>query len=444
MAMNDRPATEPNQEIHKDDLLRNHRELQRLFDQVEVAKIEWEQTMDCVPEMVILANTSGSVRRCNKTFADYLHKDFYDIIGRNWTLLLRGQGLPVTASHDSPWTIREESSDRWYELKTHPYTTKGKHAASGHVITITDITLQKKFSEQLEEKNRQIMENIRDLNDKNAELAEAYAALKATQSQVLQQEKMASIGQLAAGVAHEINNPIGFITSNLNSLGKYLTRLADFIRIQKTALASPGDPAVREEVRQREKTMKMDFILADSRKIIEESLDGSERVKKIVQSLKSFSRSDDGKRVPADINECLESAVNIVWNEIKYKAALKKELGILPQTICYPSQLNQVFMNFLINAVQAIENQGTITVRTWHDDGSIWASVSDTGCGIPAENVSRIFEPFFTTKEVGTGTGLGLSITYEVIKRHDGDIWVESTPGKGSTFTIRIPVIEAG
>ena len=442
--MVEKPGTDPTPKTHEDDLLRDHRELLRIFDQVEAAKTEWEQTMDCVPEMVILTNSSGTVQRCNKTFASYLKKDYYEIIGRNWSLLLRERGLPVNSSQNSTRTLYEEPSGNWYELKMHPYTSKGKIPASGHVITIADITMQKKFSEQLEEKNLQITENLRDLNDKNAELAEAYSALKATQSQVLQQEKMASIGQLAAGVAHEINNPIGFITSNLNSLGKYLSRMSDFIHLQRRALASPGDASLREEVRQKEKSLKMSFILDDSMKIIEESLDGSERVQKIVQSLKSFSRSDDGKRAPADINECFESAVNIVWNEIKYKAALKRELGLLPQTLCYPNQLNQVFMNFLINAVQAIENQGTISVRTWHEDGSIWVSVSDTGCGIPPEVVSRVFEPFFTTKEVGKGTGLGLSISYDVIKRHDGDIWVESTPGHGTTFTIRIPVIEAG
>jgi len=442
--MVDKPVTGPTPETYGNDLLRNHRELQRIFDQVEVAKTEWEQTMDCVPLMVVLTNTSGSVQRCNKTFADYLQKDFYDIIGRNWALLLSERGLPVNSSKGAARTIHEESADKWYELKMHPYTSKGKIPSSGHVITITDITIQKKFAEQLEEKNHQIMVNLCELNNKNTELAEANAALKASQSQVLQQEKMASIGQLAAGVAHEINNPIGFITSNLNSLGKYLARMSDFIQLQSRALASPGDHLLLEEVRQKEKALKMNFILNDSLKIIEESLDGSERVQRIVQSLKSFSRSDDGKRVCADINDCFEGAVNIVWNEIKYKAALIRELGVLPPTLCYPNQLNQVFMNFLINAVHAIENQGTITVRTWHDDGSIWASVSDTGHGIPPEVVSRIFEPFFTTKEVGKGTGLGLSITYEVIKRHEGDIWVESTPGEGTTFTIRIPVIEAG
>ncbi|MDD2319879.1 MAG: ATP-binding protein [Geobacteraceae bacterium] len=440
--MDDKPAADIASKHLDDDLLNSHRKLQHIFEQVEIAKNEWEQTMDCIPEMVVLTNTAGSVRRCNKSFAEYLQQDYCGIIGRDLLRQLAERGLAVDSEQNSPQIIHEESADRWFELKTHPYTTKGKNAVSGHVITITDITLQKKFAEQLEHKNHQILENIRNLNDKNTELAQAYSALKTSQSQVLQQEKMASIGQLAAGVAHEINNPIGFITSNLNSLGKYLTRMTDFIRLQKNALASPGDPSAQAVVREKEKTMKMEFILEDSMKIIEESLDGSERVQKIVQGLKSFSRSDDGKRVPADLNQCIESAINIVWNEIKYKATLQKELGKLPQTLCYPNQLNQVFINFLINAVQAIDGQGIISIRTWQEHDSICASVSDTGCGIPPEIASRVFEPFFTTKDVGMGTGLGLSISYEVIKRHNGDIRVESTPGKGSTFTISIPFVE--
>lgn len=440
--MNAPPPTGNQPESQNEDLLKNHRKLQILFDQVEIAKTEWEQTMDCVPEMVVLTNIDGYVRRCNKAFADYLKKDYGEILGQSLIHLLRIQELPVVSITEPYQILRQESYNRWFELKRHPFTTKGAKNSSGFVITISDITMQKKFSEQLEGKNRQIMEKNENLNEKNAELAQAYAALKASQSQVLQQEKMASIGQLAAGVAHEINNPIGFITSNLNSLAKYLARMTDLILLQKKALVSPENTALREEIRQKEKTMKLDFILDDSMKIIEESLDGSERVQKIVQSLKSFSRSDDGKRVAADINECFESAATIVWNEIKYKATLSKELGTLPRTLCYPNQLNQVFMNMLINAVQAIEERGAIRVRTWHEDGSIWVSVSDTGCGIPPEIVSRVFEPFFTTKEVGTGTGLGLSITYEVIKRHEGDIWVESSVGEGSSFTFRIPVVE--
>jgi two-component system NtrC family sensor kinase len=160
-----------------------------------------------------------------------------------------------------------------------------------------------------------------------------------------------------------------------------------------------------------------------------------------VKSLKSFSRTDDGEKVATDVNTCIESAITITWNEIKYKSTLQKDLGVIPRTLSCPSQLNQVFMNLLINAVQAIEKDGRITVRTWHEDPWVCASVSDTGCGISPEILCRIFEPFFTTKEIGAGTGLGLSISYELIQRHGGDILVDSTPGKGSTFTVRLPVM---
>jgi len=424
------------------ELSTSHRRLKRLFELVQAAKDEWEQTMDCVPEMVILVDGRSAVRRCNRSFAVYLGKNFSDIIGREWTRLLRERGLAVQEGGNAGPLIREESALRWFELKRHPYTTKGTNSSSGCVITLSDVTIQKLFAEQLEEKNRQITESVRELNEKNAELEEAYAALKASQSRVLQQEKMASIGQLAAGVAHEINNPMGFITSNLKSLGKYVDRMSGFIRLQAGIINSPGNAALLAELREKEKSLKLDFILDDVGKIIEESLDGSERVRKIVQSLKSFSRGDDGKRIPADINECIESAVTIIWNEIKYKATLRKELGALPRTLCYPNQLNQVFVNLLMNAVHAVRRDREITVRSWHDSGSISASVSDTGCGIPADVLPRIFEPFFTTKEVGQGTGLGLSIAYDIMKGHGGDIEVASEPGSGTTFTLRIPIVE--
>jgi two-component system NtrC family sensor kinase len=178
----------------------------------------------------------------------------------------------------------------------------------------------------------------------------------------------------------------------------------------------------------------------DIKGLITESLDGSERVRKIVQGLKSFARVDEAEYKYADINECIESTINIVWNELKYKATLKKDYGNLPLTKCYPQQINQVFMNLLINAGHAIESQGEITIKTWAEDGSIWVAISDTGHGIPKEDLNKIFEPFFTTKEVGKGTGLGLSITYEIVQKHDGEITVESEVGKGTTFTVRLPI----
>ena len=195
-----------------------------------------------------------------------------------------------------------------------------------------------------------------------------------------------------------------------------------------------------EQQRRYRQALKVDYSLEDAAQLLVESVDGVDRVRKIVQDLKSFSRVDEADYKMADVNACIESTVNIVWNELKYKATLSKEYGNLPPTRCFPQQLNQVFMNLLVNATQAIEKQGEITVKTWHENGSIVATVSDTGCGIAAQNLNRIFEPFFTTKEVGKGTGLGLSITYDIVKKHGGEISVQSEPGKGTTFTVRIPV----
>ncbi|MDA8338002.1 MAG: ATP-binding protein, partial [Nitrospiraceae bacterium] len=279
------------------------------------------------------------------------------------------------------------------------------------------------------------------------ELEKAYAELKAAQSQILQQEKMASIGQLAAGIAHEINNPVGFVMSNLGSLQKYADKLSEFIKAQTEAIGELGVKSsefgeIQKKVDEFKKSLKIDYIIDDLGNLIRESLDGAERVKKIVQDLKSFSRIDEAEWKMADINAGIESTINMVWNELKYKATVKKEYGDIPLTKCNPGQLNQVFMNMLINAAHAIEKQGEITVKTWHGSGFIYILISDTGKGIPSENLNRIFEPFFTTKEVGKGTGLGLSIAYDIVKKHNGDITVESKAGKGSAFTIKIPVVE--
>ena len=278
-----------------------------------------------------------------------------------------------------------------------------------------------------------------ELVEKSNELKKAYVDLKATQSQMLQNEKMASIGQLAAGVAHEINNPIGFIASNLGSLGKYVDRLTEYIGLLPGAIINES----AEELKALRKKFKIDFIVEDAKDLIKESLDGVDRVIKIVQNLKNFSRIDEAECKPADINECLESAANIVWNELKYKATVHKEYGEIPLTQCYPHQLNQVFMNLLLNASQAIDKKGDITCKTWLQEGSIFVAITDTGRGIAQENLNRLFDPFFTTKEIGQGTGLGLSIAYDIIKKHGGEFTVQSEVGRGATFTIKLPVREA-
>ncbi len=296
------------------------------------------------------------------------------------------------------------------------------------------------------ELEQRVTERTADLEESNQKLGAAYAELKAAQSQMLHQEKMASIGQLAAGVAHEINNPIGFMLSNLGTLEKYVKRLLEFSRGQAELTEALGGGAatdlqtVSAEVAKLRKKMKVDLISEDIFSLIAESKEGGERVKKIVQNLKSFARLDEAEYQETDINEGIDRTINIVWNELKYKAELKKEYGDIPKIKCYSGQLNQVFMNMLVNAGQAIDNHGEITVRTWQDGGNVYVAIADTGNGMPPEVANRIFEPFYTTKEVGKGTGLGLSISYDIIKKHNGTISVASEVGKGTTFTIAIPV----
>ncbi len=276
------------------------------------------------------------------------------------------------------------------------------------------------------------------------ELDDAYQQLKATQSQVLQQEKMASVGQLAAGVAHEINNPMGFITSNLSTLKRYQDRLISYLEQLETWLQGEGSPDILEQQQKLKKKQKIAYILEDIFDLIEESNEGAVRVREIVQNLKSFSRVDQTEFTPADINKCLESTLAIAMNEIKYKATVEKDFGELPLLPCYPQQLNQVFLNILVNAAQAIEGKGEIKIKTWTENKNVVITISDNGPGIPEEIREKIFEPFFTTKDVGEGTGLGMSISYDIIKEHRGQIKVASKAGQGTTFTIELPLDREG
>ncbi len=274
---------------------------------------------------------------------------------------------------------------------------------------------------------------------KNEELTKAYARLQASKEVAIQQEKMAAIGQLAAGVAHEINNPIGFIASNLRTLARYGDKLVAFMTQLQQVLTVADQAGLAAQVAGLRKQFKLDYILEDIGQLVQESLSGTEHMGKIVAGLKSFSYADKGELCPTDINACLESTIQMVWNEIKYKAELHRNFGALPTIQCNAQQLKQVFMNLLVNAVQAIPQQGEIVITTRHQDDQIVITFADNGCGIPPEQFSRIFEPFFTTKEIGKGTGLGLSIAFEIMKKHGGDIGVASQVGTGTTFTLQLP-----
>ncbi len=298
--------------------------------------------------------------------------------------------------------------------------------------------LNENLEERVAERTRRLEEVNRELESSHHKLELAYRELQDKQATILHQDKMACIGLLAAGVAHDINNPIGFVSSNLSELAEYVPRLVRFIQEQEEALRAAG--AETDQLNLRRQELQLDFMLEDIDALIEESLEGTERVSNIVQNLRTFSRIDDSEAKITDLHECLDSTINITSHELRYKATVVRDYGDIPPILCRPQQLNQVFMNLLINAAQAIEEQGTVTVRTWTEGGFVHISIADTGCGIKEDVRKKIFEPFFTTKEVGKGTGLGLSIAYDIVKKHQGDIWVESTLGQGTTFTLKLPV----
>jgi two-component system NtrC family sensor kinase len=266
------------------------------------------------------------------------------------------------------------------------------------------------------------------------------AKLEAAQSQLLQSEKMASIGQLAAGVAHEINNPIGYVYSNLGSLDKYIQAILGVVAVYEQAESAIASGEALSRVQAAKQGADLEFLREDIAALMKESREGITRVKKIVQDLKDFSHVDEAEWQWADIHQGLNSTLNIVWSEIKYKAEVVKEYGELPEVECLPSQLNQVFMNLLVNAAHAIEERGTITLRSGVKGEEVWVEIADTGKGIAPENLNRIFDPFFTTKPVGKGTGLGLSLSYSIMQKHHGRIEVASEVGVGTVFRVYLPV----
>ena len=287
----------------------------------------------------------------------------------------------------------------------------------------------------------------RELAEANARLAteqdELTALLKKVeeaQQQLLQSEKMAAIGQLAAGVAHEINNPTGFVNSNLGTLKTYSAQMLKLLDTYEK-LGIKGEQSAIDAARAE---ADIDFLREDLPALLEESQEGLSRVTRIVQDLKDFAHVDQSGYQRADLNAAMESTLNVVWSELKYKAEVLRELGDIPEIDCVPAQINQVFMNLLVNAAQAIETTGRITVRSGFENEHVWFEVADTGKGMPEEVKKRIFEPFYTTKPVGKSTGLGLSISYDIIvKKHGGRIDVASEPEHGTCFRLWLPRYKA-
>jgi two-component system, NtrC family, sensor kinase len=290
------------------------------------------------------------------------------------------------------------------------------------------------LSRGLEDKVRVRTEQLRVAHD---DLQAAYRELQATQMQLIQREKMASVGQLVAGVAHELNNPIGFVYSNVGTLEDFVRRLRVMLETYRGAALQESD---RARVDEQWQALKVDYALKYLDSMTQGIKEGAERARKIVRDLRVFARSQDDVWQSVDLHEEIESSLTLLSHLLKDRVAVQRDLGDLPPVECIRSQIDQVFLNLLANAAQAIPGEGTIAIDTRVKDGIVSVRIADTGPGIPVDVIGRIFDPFFTTKPVGEGTGLGLSISYEILKKHGGDIQAENRPEGGAAFTVRLPI----
>lgn len=312
-------------------------------------------------------------------------------------------------------------------------------SVSGVVVVAKDITSLQKAREALNAKNQQLKQSLN-------ELRHTLNRLKTAQSQLIDAEKMASLGQLTAGIAHEINNPVNFISGNINPLIRDLEELREGYRMFASLYQTEGEQLKQQllEVKNYLEEIDVAFLFEEIQALTDGIKEGAWRTREIVAGLRNFSRMDQENSMFSDINEGLDSTLLLLRSKMKNRIKVQKDFAVLPKIECFPGRLNQVFMNILNNAEQAIGEHGKIFIKTAEEDGYVQVFIRDTGGGMPEAVRSRIFEPFFTTKEPGKGTGLGLSISYGIIEQHNGSIKVSSQPGKGTEFTITLPKLLKG
>lgn len=343
---------------------------------------------------------------------------------------------PLSAFTEAAKLLRQGDYSQRVDLKN-----------SGEFADFADIF--NNMAEMIEEKDRHLTMYSEKLElmvkERTEELESSVEELRRAHGTIIQQEKLASIGLLAAGIAHEINNPVGYVLSNLETLGEYMEALGRVLegakKIEEAAKRGDLDSVKKAAafvggIKEKE---DFDFIMEDIPPLLKASLNGTKRVRNIVTDLKNFARSEDNILEDINVNDAVEKALEIAWNELKYKCTLVKKLGEIPPVRSNHAQLVQVLINLLVNAAQAIETRGTVTVTTRFQGTAVEIYVEDTGKGIPPEQIGKVFDPFFTTKDVGKGTGMGLSISHGIISRHGGTIEVNSSPGKGSVFKISLP-----
>lgn len=392
----------------------------------------------------------------NEFFSDRTGLPFAEVQGKNLLELFPQQARYLKKKIDSVLVLNNASFSYW-EHQPHVFPFSSSRPITGEetlmyqnieflpvecddssvrtvclvVQDVTELASYFQAEQQLSARLEQEGAALKVLNEK----------LSMAQSQLLQSEKMAAIGQLAAGVAHEINNPIGFISSNLQTLQDYAARLLKLTAFYEKIVSKTGNETFLALQRDTQQRLQFDFVRTDLPELLSESIDGIDRVAEIVKNLKAFSHVDNAQWQPANLVEGLESTLKIAANQLKYHVEIHRDYAAdLPDVYCQPNQINQVLLNLLVNAAQAMDHKGHLYLRAWQQEQSVCIEVRDSGPGIAPEHMSRLFEPFFTTKAVGSGTGLGLSLSYSIVKKHQGNIQVQSPPGEGASFIVCLPI----
>ena len=388
---------------------------------------------------------AGQVLQCNRTSAAAeLHINDI-IVGDIWSQVhdrLKGQSIPAQIISGSEARVVRRDGSRFPAL-IYVDVLLRDDSTRYYRFVLVDITERLEAENIVSNMNRILEERV---EQRTRELNETIDQLKAAQKQLVQSEKMASIGQLAAGVAHEINNPTGFVLSNLGTLKEYARVLKQLALKLEEAAKAPSEkvPQLLQEGRGIAEENELQYIMNDLDALLDETEEGAVRIRDIVRDLRNFSRPEGEGFTEHNLNEIVESALKLVWNKLKYKCSVEKQLGELPPIHCNRNQIEQVLVNLMLNAADAVEADGRIVLRTAQSaSGGVLFSIEDNGAGIPEEHLSRLFDPFFTTKEVGKGTGLGLSISHGIIEMHNGTINVDSSPGEGTRFTVELPQVEA-
>ena len=410
-----------------------------------------------LPLGVCVLNDQMEVLYWNDFFADRLNISSDDVTGQNLLTLFPNEAKYLKKKINSVFVLNNASFSYW-EHRPHVFLFSSSRPITGEetlmyqnieflpldvtdnkvktvCMIVQDVTELVSYYQGQKELSEQLSQEHNALQELNRKLEEA-------QNQLLQADKMAAIGQLAAGVAHEINNPIGFINSNLQSLEDYAVKLLKLVNFYEKVVHKTQNKTFIALQKDMQERMKYQFIREDMPELVAESIDGINRVSEIVKSLKAFSHVDSSEWQYADIVEGIESTLKIANNELEYHVEIHREYQQqLPKLFCQPMQLNQVFLNLIVNGAQAIVDKGHIYITVSATDNDYQVAIKDTGCGISKSAMNKIFEPFYTTKPVGQGTGLGLSLSYSIVQKHKGNLVVTSEPNVGTTFTVILPIL---